>query len=120
MALIFALSSISRPPDLPSGIGDKGGHALLYSGLAALFVRALAGGSLQPFGALTACAAVAFSTLYGVTDEVHQMFVPERTADFADLAADALGAAAAVLALHAVQVIRARFARSFPIGNRKL
>ena len=34
MGVIFALSSISRPPDLPSALGDKGGHALLYSGLA--------------------------------------------------------------------------------------
>lgn len=119
MAVIFALSSISRPPDLPSAIGDKGGHALLYSGLASLFVRALAGGWRQSFGARTGFAAVAYSTIYGATDEVHQMFVPFRTADLADLAADALGAAAAVLVLHAAHTIRTRFGRSFPIGNRK-
>ena len=120
MAVIFALSSISRPPDLPSAIGDKGGHALLYSGLASLFVRALAGGWRQPFAARTGFAAVAYSTIYGATDEVHQMFVPFRTADLADLAADALGAAAAVLVLYAAHTIRTRFGRSFPIGNRKL
>jgi hypothetical protein len=45
--------------------------------------------------------------------------VPQRTADFADLAADALGAAAAVLVLHTAHMIRTRFGRSFPIGNRK-
>ena len=59
------------------------------------------------------------STIYGVTDEVHQMFVPLRTADLADLAADALGAAAAVLVLYAAHTIRTRFGRSFPIGDRK-
>jgi VanZ family protein len=120
MAVIFALSSISRPPDLPSAIGDKGGHALLYSGLASLLVRGLAGGWRQPFGARTGFAAVAYSTIYGATDEVHQMFVPFRTADLADLAADALGASAAVLGLYAAHALRARFGRSFPIGNRKL
>jgi hypothetical protein len=30
--------------------------------------------------------------LYGASDEVHQMFVPEREADFLDMATDGLGA----------------------------
>ena len=119
MAVIFTLSSISQPPDLPSAVSDKGGHALLYCGLASLLVRALVGSWRQPFEARTGFAAVAYSTIYGATDEIHQMFVPMRTADFADLAADALGAAVAVLVLYAAHTIRARFGRSFPIGNRK-
>ena len=43
MAFIFGLSSISHTPSLPHG-SDKGLHALLYSGLGALFARARAGG----------------------------------------------------------------------------
>ena len=29
---------------------------------------------------------------YGATDEAHQLFVPQRTAELADVAADSLGA----------------------------
>jgi VanZ family protein len=108
MALIFGLSSISRPPDLSTSIGDKGGHAILYFGLAALFVRALAGGWRQSFGVGVAAAAVTGSTLYGVTDEIHQIFVPPRTAELADLAADAAGSVAAVAVLYAAHTIRSR------------
>jgi VanZ family protein len=111
MALIFAISSISRPADLPSAIGDKGGHALLYFGLGSLFVRALAGGWWQAFGTRTGFAAVAYSTIYGVTDEIHQVFVPSRTAELADLLADAAGASAAVIVMYAAHVVRSRFRR---------
>ena len=107
MALIFAVSSISHPPDLSTSIGDKGAHGLLYVGLAALIVRALAGG-WRRFGGGIAVAAVVYSTLYGVTDELHQLFVPNRTADVADLAADAVGAIAAVVLLYAVHAVRGR------------
>ena len=110
MALIFGLSSVQSPPQLPSAIGDKGGHAMLYSGLAALIVRALAGG-WRPFGGGIAAAAVLYSTLYGVSDEFHQLFVPTRTADVNDLLADAVGAAVAVVALYAVHAVRARSRR---------
>lgn len=40
---------------------------------------------------------VLFCVLYGVTDEVHQLFVPERTADWLDLRNDAIGASLAML-----------------------
>ena len=110
MALIFALSSIHSPPQLPSAIGDKGGHAMLYSGLAALIVRALAGG-WRPFGGGIAVVAVLYSTLYGVSDELHQLFVPTRTADVNDLAADAVGAAVTVGVLYAVHVFRVHVQR---------
>jgi VanZ family protein len=111
MALIFALSSTSHPPDVPPSLGDKGGHALLYSGLAALLVRALAGGWTRPLGAGLAFAAVALSTSYGATDEIHQMFVPLRTPELADLAADAVGSAAAVAFLYGVHALGARVGR---------
>ena len=107
MALIFAVSSITQPPDLSTSIGDKGAHGLLYLGLGALMVRALAGG-WRPFDGRIAGAAVVYSTLYGVSDELHQFFVPNRTADVADLAADAAGAAVAVLLLYLVHTVRQR------------
>ena len=112
MALIFALSSTSRPPDvLPPSLGDKGGHALLYSGLAALLVRALAGGWSRPLGAGIALAAAVLSTSYGASDDIHQMSVPLRKPDLADLAADAVGSAVAVAFLYGVGALRARVRR---------
>ena len=61
-----------------------------------------------------AATAVMLSTLYGVFDEVHQAFTPDRTPDIRDLLADVLGAAlgvASVLLLRAV-VARVRAARA--------
>jgi VanZ family protein len=101
MALIFGISSIPHPPDLPSAIGDKGGHAILYFGLGAVMVRALAGGWTQPVTLKVAAAAVVYSTVYGVTDELHQALVPPRVVEAADLAADAIGAALAAAGLFA-------------------
>jgi VanZ family protein len=111
MALIFGISSISSPPDLSTSIGDKGAHAILYSGLAALLVRALAGGWWRSFGVRIAAGAITLSTLYGVTDEIHQIFVPPRTAELADLAADAIGSVAAVVVLYAAHTIWSRLGR---------
>jgi VanZ family protein len=97
MGFIFALSSRTHVPDLPGGISDKSGHALLYFGLAALLVRWLAGGIGAPVASGTAVLAWALATLYGATDELHQFWVPPRTMDVFDLMADAGGAAAASL-----------------------
>jgi VanZ family protein len=49
--------------------------------------------------------AIGASTLYGVSDEIHQMFVPPRRADPYDLLADALGACAAAIAVWAWGII---------------
>jgi len=100
MMFIFWLSSISRPPDLPSGISDKAAHLLLYSGLGALLVRARAGGWRRPVTIGIAAAAIVMATLYGITDEVHQHFVPPREAEARDILADALGASLAAGALY--------------------
>ncbi len=43
--------------------------------------------------------AVLASMLYGVTDELHQLFVPLREPDPWDVAADTVGAAVAVLGM---------------------
>jgi VanZ family protein len=45
--------------------------------------------------------AILIAILYGVTDEIHQRFVPPRQMDPMDLGADALGATLAAGALYA-------------------
>jgi VanZ family protein len=90
-ALIFALSSVSNVPSLPMHVGDKAAHALLYTGFGVLVTRALAGGSGRPVTARAVLAAVALSAIYGLSDEIHQLFVPRRMFDLRDLAADVAG-----------------------------
>jgi VanZ family protein len=91
MAVIFAISSLHKAP-IPEGVSDHQGHALGYAILAVLMFRALAGGSWTGVSWRSGAIAVAFSVVYGLTDEFHQMFVPGRTAAWDDVAADFYGA----------------------------
>ena len=106
MAVIFVLSSIPNPPTVSQPGSDKLLHVLLYGGLAAFIVRAVAGGFDRPVTMRTVIVAVVVSALYGASDEVHQHFVPARQMDAWDLAADSVGAAASALALYAAHVFR--------------
>ena len=96
-AWIFYLSSLTDPPVpswiLPEG-SDKVLHGWEYGLLGLLCYRAFrrAAGSWAAERALGL--AVLSATLYGLSDELHQAFVPERTADLFDLLADGIGAAA--------------------------
>ncbi len=112
MALIFVASSISHPPELPGSVpgADKYVHVLMYAGLSALFVRARAGGWRRPVSLTVAVSAVLFSTAYGLTDEVHQHFVPPRQMEAFDLVGDAGGAALAAAVMYA-GIIRGRDGR---------
>lgn len=108
-AAIFAVSSISRPPEPPGPVTDKHVHVLLYAGLSALVLRALAGGRWPGVTAWRCAAAALLAALYGASDEWHQAFVPGRSADLLDLAADAAGAiGAAGLAWAATRLGRGR------------
>ncbi len=104
MALIFWVSSMSSPPS-PDGVDDKLLHFVCYGGLAALALRATAGGQLAGLTWRAALLAWAIATAYGATDEFHQSFVPHRSVELADLAADAAGAALAVGVLGASGII---------------
>lgn len=109
--VIFYLSSQSdlpTPPvpwfDWPGA--DKLEHLLVFGGLAAVFAFGLhrSNDVLRPAFALGL--PIAFTTLYGLTDEIHQLFVPHRTFDLFDLLADAIGA---TIATGAVSLLAARF-----------
>ena len=100
MAAIYVGSSFSGGPDLPVRVWDKAGHALVYAGLSLFLVRALAGGWGAAVSAGAAANGALGATLYGLTDEWHQAFVPRRSADPLDLLADAVGAACAAAALY--------------------
>jgi VanZ family protein len=88
--LIFTLSSI---PDLGTGLGGwdlvlrKIAHAAEYAVLGALLLRAVG----RPWVAFAA------GTLYAISDEIHQSFVPGRLGSPLDVALDAVGVVAGVL-----------------------
>jgi len=92
MGLIFFFSSLPDPGGPPGGISDKTAHVLIYAALGASLVRALAGGQITAMTLTRILFAAALGTLYGVSDEIHQHFVPPRTPDILDVAADAVGA----------------------------
>src|SRR5690348_13673789 len=85
MALIFSLSSLHDAP-LPPGISDKSGHGLGYIGLSVLLVRAMVGGLPRPVSLGVAIIAIIVTVLYGMSDEIHQLFVAGRSSDVGDLA----------------------------------
>jgi VanZ family protein len=92
MAAIFYVSSLPQPL-VPPG-GDKPWHLLAYLGLGVLTLRAVAGGLGAWISWRAAVVAVAIAIGYAVTDELHQMFVPGRSAELNDLLADAMGVVA--------------------------
>jgi VanZ family protein len=98
MVAIFIASSIPDLKELPGGVSDKTGHFVGYALLGALVVRALAGARIANVAGRVAALAWLWSATYAVTDEGHQYFVHGRSPDVNDWVADALGAAAAVVA----------------------
>jgi VanZ family protein len=98
MAAIFTASSIPDVGQLPGDMSDKSWHSIAYAILAGVVLRALSGGRLSGITWRVAGAAVLVTTMYGASDELHQSFVPGRTADRYDVLADAIGAGVAATA----------------------
>lgn len=95
-ALIFYLSSLPNPPGQPSEEWvSYAAHLTEYAVLGLLLARWL-GGQFPGLGRWAAAAAWVACAAYGVSDEVHQAFVPGRDATPVDWLFDALGAFAGV------------------------
>ena len=71
-------------------------------------LRALANGEWSGVRTATVIGAVLIASLYGVSDEYHQRFVPGRMFDVLDMVADALGASAGAAVVGACSIIRRR------------
>jgi VanZ family protein len=101
MALIYYTSSLSDLGAPPGGLSDKAAHFIAYAALGASLIRALAGGHSSAMTARRVLLATAIATLYGLSDELHQSFVPHRTPEALDLVADAAGGLTGAVALMA-------------------
>lgn len=95
MLLIWWLSSRSLNIPIDSfPFRDKGVHAVEYGVLGVLLAHALAGTFALRSRAVLWWWAAGLTVLFGMTDEIHQAFVPGRSSDILDVAADAVGAVA--------------------------
>jgi VanZ family protein len=66
-------------------------HFVAYALLGALFLRAFKTSRIKNNIKLMVTLSVLLSFLYGISDEIHQHFVPYRSADLMDVLADMLG-----------------------------
>jgi len=93
MAFIFFMSSRSNIETVPMfPHADKLIHFAAYVLVSAAWVFALKGNSLfngKKLGVFLL--AMVVSSLYGLSDEIHQMYVPGRTCDMFDWLADSVG-----------------------------
>lgn len=109
MSIIFWLSSQSVLVDIERAGADKlfykSAHILAYGLMAWLWWRALAPQRRITWPVLlTACL---LATLYGISDEIHQRFVPGRHGRVADVLFDASGALAMILLIRRLKWLRA-------------
>jgi VanZ family protein len=92
------VSSLWSDISIPGGVSDKTVHGTVYSGLSAVIMWALVDGDWRRTRLRTVLLATVLTAAYGLTDEIHQFFVPHRVFDWFDLAADAFGAVVAASA----------------------
>jgi len=89
---LFIQSSLAYPKVLPNvPYLDKVVHFLEYAVLGFLFYRAFRTLSIRSDGILVMAFSILATIGYGISDELHQLYVPYREASILDLAADAAG-----------------------------
>jgi len=108
MAAIFYGASLSNVPGpVESWFSDTILHGAGYFGLALITLRAVAGGRWTRVTLSALAIAWCISVLHGAAVEWMQMSVPTRSAEWRDLANDAIGAGLALGAAGAWGIMRA-------------
>ena len=106
--MIFYMSSQSHPEEqLPSfvlkDVSDKVLHAVEYAVLGGLCYRTFRWGVNGPVASYALLFAIVTASIYGITDEVHQFFVPLRESSWLDWLADTAGATIGALSWRAIK-----------------
>ena len=107
--LIFYMSSQSHPEEqvpFVSHFSDKFLHTVEYAVFGALCCRALSASHREPWRRQAILLAVLFASLYGISDEVHQAFVPFRESSWLDWVADTIGGAVGAGVMHRLLSLR--------------
>jgi len=101
LLLIVIMSSLSKPPvpKLKFFEIDKLYHLIEYGILSFLSLRAFMNSPRKILSSDAVFFTVLTTVVFGLTDEIHQAFVPGRSSNIADWVFDSLGAVAGVLAL---------------------
>ncbi len=90
--LIYIQSDHPSPERLPTFVlSDKILHFAAFGLLGILFFRAYATLPLKDRRRMLILLSIGSATLYGISDEIHQHFVPFRQADILDAVANAIG-----------------------------
>ena len=93
LGIIFSLSSLpaSKTPELPFPHLDKIVHVIEFAILGMFTMRAF--NSLTKLRSIKVkiCLSVSICVIWAISDELHQLYVPGRQADFFDFIADVLG-----------------------------
>lgn len=94
MIVIFSLSSLpgDNLPDTSIPLIDKFAHTVEYVVLGYLLARAFLKSGFNLDAKVLLALAVIVAALYGASDEVHQLFIPNRTCDIFDFVFDVGGA----------------------------
>lgn len=90
---IFVLSSIAglNPPEVGFKLSDKFYHLVEFSGFAFFLIRAFMNSGSTLLSSRPLESAAVLGTLYALSDEFHQHFVPNREMEFWDFLADTFG-----------------------------
>ena len=100
---IFILSSIPslHPPDLGFDPQDKFYHFVFYAPFGYFVARSFSVQGLLPaIREKYRLYSILFGVMYGISDEIHQYFVPGRITSVGDMVADGLGVCLGVLLFH--------------------
>ena len=90
--LLFIQSSFPASEHVPKfDFSDKLLHAGAYAVLGFLIYRAFSAMDNDATTIRLIAISIFLTALYGASDEIHQYFVPSRSAEFLDFAADAIG-----------------------------
>jgi len=98
---IYIQSGRSSPKSIPDvRFLDKILHFCAYGVLGILFFRAYNTLALKSDKNLLIVISIASTILYGISDEIHQYFVPVRQADIMDVIANSIGSICGVCFFH--------------------
>jgi VanZ family protein len=86
-------------PEITLDFGDKFVHVFLYFLLMIFTYISFAEQKVADLKDKVMILSFLFTVLYGVSDEIHQFFVPNRLFDFYDMLANAAGAAAGMVTI---------------------
>ncbi len=91
--VLFIQSSLPtlNPPSLGISAEDKLAHIIIYTILGYLMTRAFFFSENKRLNKNAFLLSIIIGLLYGIFDEIHQMFVPGRYADVFDVVADFIG-----------------------------